>query len=62
LGGWIDGWLGGWMVEVEPLLCIAYSNQKDYTDSANVHLLKFLILFHIFGQSAKVKIDFNKLL
>jgi hypothetical protein len=32
------------------------------TQSANINLLKFLILLHTFGQSASVKIDVNKLL
>jgi hypothetical protein len=37
-------------------------NKKDSTQWDNIHLLKFLSLHHIFGQSASVKIDVNKFL
>jgi hypothetical protein len=41
-------------------LCRVFFN--DSTQWANIHLFKFLILLHTSGQSASVKIDFNKLL
>ena len=41
-------------------LCRVFFN--DSTQSANIHLLKFFILLHTFGQSESVKIDVNKLL
>jgi hypothetical protein len=40
-------------------LCRVFVN--DTSQSANIHLLKFSILLHIFEQSASVKADVNKL-